>query len=118
MPPLFELSKAQWQAIAAHLGWTEREAQTARLMFQDCERKTMAHELGCSPRTVRNFIDGVKKKTGAKDRGEFFLRIFQLHLDLQLLLARPRKRKKPTKPRKKRAKGPTKKNSPSRTKMR
>jgi len=74
------LTDEQWPRIGRRLGFTERELQIVRLVFEDENERNIATHLGISLNTVHTHLKHLYGKLGVNTRVGLVLRVFREYL--------------------------------------
>ena len=72
------INDGDWQAIAEMSGFSARELDVARLLFEGMTREKIADQLGISERTVRHHLEHLHSKLRVKNRVGLVLRVIQV----------------------------------------
>jgi DNA-binding CsgD family transcriptional regulator len=75
-------SEEAWEKIGRSLGFTVREGQIVRAVFDDHKEFAIAAELGISTHTVHTYVDRLHQKLGVPDRVALVLRVVNEFLKL------------------------------------
>ena len=78
LEPLF--TEGQWLRIADRLGFSQREIEIVRLVFEDIPDQAIAEELAISVNTVQTHLKRLYSKLGVVNRVGMVLQIVREHL--------------------------------------
>lgn len=78
-------SEHAWREVVDHLGFSQREAEIVRAVFDDRTELAIAIKLGISPHTVHTHLERLHRKLGVSDRVQLVLCIMQEFLRLEAL---------------------------------
>ena len=69
-------SEHDWESIAAQFGFSERELEIVKLVFDDKCDKEIGSELAMSRHTVHTHFGRLYKKTGVHSRAQLIMDVF------------------------------------------
>ena len=78
--PALLISEAQWSTLGEALGFSNRELQIVRCLFDGKKEPVIGPELGISPHTVHTHLVRMYRKLGVSDRCQLLLRVFGTYL--------------------------------------
>jgi len=62
------LAEEEWRRIGRQFGFTPRELQVVKILFDSKSEEQIAAELGIKPGTVHKHLEKLRMKTGTTDR--------------------------------------------------
>jgi DNA-binding CsgD family transcriptional regulator len=77
-PGLDLLNDAQWNELSQCAGFSNRERDVCRLLFEGNTRREIATKLGIKPRTVRDYMEKIHNKFDVRNRVGVVLRVIQI----------------------------------------
>ncbi len=78
--PALLISETQWRSLGAALGFSNRELQIVRCLFDGMREPEVGRKLGISPHTVHTHLVRMYRKLGVSDRCQLLLRVFGNYL--------------------------------------